>query len=1713
MTTKAKDNILIGDLVEVPEIRTVIQLQDLKDAGLRRMITDTFVVTGEVSENLKAVFSSICSSQGRGIFLKGHFGSGKSHFLSMLALLLKHSRAWKTVVAQEPSLGEFAAKRRGLQFLIVDVSLVEHRASEFLEDILLRAIFKQLVELVGREVEGGQSRQETFLQIKEILIRSGFSGMVLLIDELSEFLRSKADARAYNEDIRFLQYLGELAPAFPLWIVASLQEWIEETGEIHQDTFNKIKDRYRIRLNLGRAHIEELVSERLIRHRAGADEKIAGIFYDVKSYFPAFPVSLERFSRLYPVHPATSTLLDRLKPLFSEHRGVVDFIHYRLKGDPERHIPSLLDHPAHELLTPEVIFDHFLDRIRERSESQIYVERVFESYRDDPAGIFADPDQQKVALSAVKLLILFAISPVKIKYTVQHMAEMVLFRVTPMEAKINYEFFRDILDRLAREGSYVRVEEADDPLKSCYFIDLKTDIAGIMRRRVRHMASGLFSEDRRLFWKPASMADSAHLPLAGWAEQGKQRLLARWEHTTRKGVLFLRQLDEVSKSEIEGLGAQWARSEDDFFLFVGTTHACDSQFRHVRQELLPTIRDRYCGIFLFWIPAAPEKPAWLKEVLAAQIMLEQMKADRSQTNKREIEYLEMFLQKERGRVCESFTRAYFHGILLWDQGQVELSPYGYLTQDKFLSEFIRPLFRHRFPRHNRVHPYMDALAPGILQTMLRDFFSTGVLRVDDRSKFAVRNLLEGFFKPMGLMKKKGNQYVLHVDARRNELVQEFFNKMGEKETVPLDDLYWRFRKGPYGLTMPQFEILVMALLFSGHLIAYKGMKRKGLDNIAQSGIKGITALGKGEILREELREAITNDPLIPERFRKIPLTLASQEQLWSEIKAVKPRVIEDLEGLLSRIKWARSFQAFKNMPWHRAEKDIGDIIFQWKEVRVSMGSRDGLEHFLSARQREPFLEKKLEVVGETKGVLEQAERALFVYQYITDARLKIPEVPAWESLRRQRDEMLEFFRHKAATISAGALEEVFGKFRAFQEEYIRTYTEAHHRSLSNEQFEPYEKLAQSRRYGLLRRLDRLEMISVRHNRRSVDQALSTILHQRCDRSPPDLLQGQPVCSCGFQLGQKVSLKPLRELEKEIDMGIMETVKMLQSPGMQEKIIPYVEGLDLVGKKDEAASIRRLLKLKVAEDQEFFDTLDQALTQPVIHGINEAFRGKVVVIQRDLDRLYESLIHRKYTLSQTRRLIDEWLRGEKISDDTFLHFVGGAVEGAEGDTGRELTTFLREEFSCLMPLFREIGYRPFVRAMLASGWARQWEIEPSRILRALPFLKRGKEAESPRLISDFAEMTNHLRSENCRLFEMLVSTVEEDSSFVQSLWSLLSPRSPREIFAGERIFPAIVKEGFERLLGTDQVKVHPVGSSGLPDHGLEPAPTVLEQRKRMTEALEEYELLRQKRSSLKRPPSEDAAAFRRWESVFLRAMSPIPSLCDDLYAKLERIGTPVQPFLRKEINGALAEVDGMAEDFSAFYRKAIPLWEQGKAPRPTMIEDVPFLITRKRKVPDHLRVQYLLMDGMRWDLWEVIKKDFFGKMADRFRVLREGVLWAHQPSDTATQLACLEEPFREAYPNMAQEELLWKVSGIDERIHTEKSPLPFLFANVIRYLELELAFRLRELPPRTLLILFSDHGFVENRAFSPRDKYDASRYMHGKDSPFEVIVPWAWVMRI
>lgn len=1709
-----KRTLLIRDLVEAPEIRTVIQLEDLADPNLRRLILDTFVVTGEVLESLKAVLKGLSELEGRGIFLKGHFGSGKSHFLSMLSLVTREPGAWAPLLAQEPALGIYAEKMRTRRFLVVDISLVHHRSSEFLEDVVLRAVLKELENRTGRTPEGSETRHETFARIRSTLQGHGFAGMVLLVDELSEFLRSKPDARTYNEDIRFLQYLGEQASAFPLWIIASLQEWIEETGEIHQDTFNKIKDRYHVRISLGSAHIEELVSQRLIRQRPGAEDAIGRIFSDVKAHFKSFPVAGERFTRLYPVHPATTSLLGRLKPLFSEHRGVVDFIHFRIKGDPERGIPSILERPAHHLLTPEVIFDHFLDRIRERSETQVYVERVFSLYREEIPELFRDRDQQEVALSVVKLLILFAMSPVKFRYTVRHLAEMLLFRVTPMDSDINYHFMHDIVERLAGEGAHIRADRKADPLDNAYSIDLKSDIAGMTRHRIKHMVAELFPEDRRLFSKLGLMVEAPHLPLSGWVEHGRQQVQVRWQHTWREGTLLLRQLDEVTGADLEEWAGQWQREEQDFFMLAGTTHACDRQYEHLRENLLPLVRERYPGMFLFWVPLSPrEDEPWLRETLAARLLLEKLERDPEESGKPVREHLQLFLESRKRQVTEIFSRSYFQGLLLMDERQVELSSFGYLSQEKFLEEFSHLLLERSFPRNSRIHPFMDLPSSAVLSGLLKDFFAAGMLQADDRAQFACRNVLEAVLKPMGLIKKKGNHYLLQVDPRRNELVGSFLDEIGGRQSESLEALYWKFRKGVYGLLRPQFETLVKALLCAGHLIAFQGARRKSLEDLVRTDLKGVTSLGRGEILDEGLRQSIPGHPLIPEGLGKQPVTLAFQEELWSELRSAKAVAIEALRSLLSKIEWASAFQAFKHLPWQRCRRDVEAVIAQWEEIKVSLSSREGLERFLRAGLDVPDLSEKLGTVREAEGFLSLAERALFVYQYLSDPRLKVPEKEEYASLRKDREEGLAFYRPDGATsIGAEALEEIFRKFQNFQDHYIALYVDAHHLARSGDQFEAYETLSRSRPYGVLSRLDRIEMISVRHNRRSIDQSLSVVLNRRCLQSPQDYLKAQPVCACGFQLGENVPFKPVREIMGEIDQGIVETLAAFQAPAIQEKLLPYLRGLDMVGKGEQAKAVRRLLDVGAEEESETLEGVEQALTPAVIQDINEAFRGKVVVVHRDLDEFYRSLVHRKYSLSQVRKIIREWLKDESIPEDTFVHFLGAGDKGPAGDRHQELTSLLRQEAPHLDHIIREVDRRSFVQALLASHWAEQQGVDVVKVVDLFPFLRRGTQEDGLRLVRELSEVAAKVRTARPEVFDSLVREVEEDSPFTQSLWPLVASKSAEEIFTGEKVFTAILREAFERLLSLSQERAR--AQSLLAEGSVAGVVGALaERRAEMVSALEEQRLWSEKQTLLHKQRSMEGAGFERWESLFVQAMSPVPWLVESVKGRLARIGMAAPPFIKekeKEARRILSELD---RDFSRYYVQALPGWEGGGKPRPMMIGDIPGLVSRKRNVPDHARSIYLLMDGMRWDLWGKIKNDFFARMPERFRVVREGALWAHRPTTTSFQLPRLEQALRDACPGRDLSELLWKISGIDEKIHAEKGGLEHLFSSVLRYLDLELLHRLRDLPPRTLLILFADHGFVENPEFNRADKYGTDRYTHGRDTPFEVIVPWAWVMRL
>lgn len=57
--------------------------------------------------------------------------------------------------------------------------------------------------------------------------------------------------------------------------------------------------------------------------------------------------------------------------IFSQHRGVIQFV--------QSEVNKRLDEPTDSLITPDAIFDHFIDRIREIPEYSSLVRVVYES--------------------------------------------------------------------------------------------------------------------------------------------------------------------------------------------------------------------------------------------------------------------------------------------------------------------------------------------------------------------------------------------------------------------------------------------------------------------------------------------------------------------------------------------------------------------------------------------------------------------------------------------------------------------------------------------------------------------------------------------------------------------------------------------------------------------------------------------------------------------------------------------------------------------------------------------------------------------------------------------------------------------------------------------------------------------------------------------------------------------------------------------------------------------------------------------------------------------------------------------------------------------------------------------------------------------------------------------------------------------------------------
>ena len=1314
----------IGDLIEVPPVRTVIRLEEGRESPAE--IAGSFVFTSEVRAHLSVIAEALTAGKGQGYFLQGDFGSGKSHFLAALFAWLSGRAGAERLSTAHEALGQ--AGRSASRILPVAVSLIDYRSDTALESILLEAVERALAE-AGREVAltplsvflchlkqlleapeaarafrrlaaesgwesdeppGGaqgadlgsslsgwiaahpreayaagmllvqeqglqapqalvEDRKATFQRVYRELEAAGFSGLVLLIDELSEFLRSKPTARAQNEDARTLQFLGELSQDRPLWIVAAVQESIESTGDIARGIIRKIKDRYPVKLALSTVHIRALVSERLVRKKPGAEEAILGIYEDYRRQFATFDSSFEEFRELYPVHPATIALLDGLGELFSQHRGIVDFVCSRIAGDSRRGIPSILERPQRELLGPDSIFEHFSPRLAEFSSYNIYPRHIVPHLDREIDRVIPDGADRHLARRIVRMLVLYRIHPTAEPPDAARLAELAACSLDAPELSARF-VAEALLDPLAAASRFLRKRQPApaDPTQGVYEISTEEDSGKVLEARIRRLAEELAGDDSRLLSEALlQLPESDSWPGPALGREGTVREV-NWQLSQRRALVRFLHPQEAPpgalSAELEARGCDFA-----LLLTLGAL----------------ALPGEAAAVFRIPMPEPGDALETLKEYLAVRLLQGELSPG-SPADAPLIAPLAERAGRLKPAAAQAALEALYSGGFADPGIRVDAAVRQLKRFDSLLEAAGRSVLAARYPRFAEVAPRNYNPSPRMYQQLLESFVIPGSLPVSQARQLGAA--IDGLAFPLGLVEVRRSSYVFSPDLAGHPLLASFFELLRPSGAVALPEVMEKLTRGAFGLPRDTALFLVASLAAGGLITVRRGGRAVALELLNLQTLERAEEIALGELIGEHDRVTLIEEcRFLSSTAEAGSFGLRQQRDAWKEVVSFRGTAEQLAADALDRLSQRREYSSFRGFPFNALEEKLRALGALAKEIRVSYPAKEGLEKFLAAWRASGLEAGDIQLLkGLERFLRREAEKLVFVHHYLRhEAVEKAAGLEAdsarGEDLQSLRRRILELIEDPLQGIIPDEGAELDHLFSAFRERYLPLYAGMHKRYYEA-QVPPTLSKQGSRALESLRRLAGIEALD---RPPGLDRFLLSLASPRggqCGRQVREELMRAPVCGCGFLPGQAAPTAASEDPQKRIDRYLQEYLEILRAPAVLEALAGHGYAVrDL--KPTLAARLEELaagLRSSALSPSVLVGTLEEGVASELA----EALRGSVTLRRVDLQPLIRRLAGRRLPAETILSLVGEWL-GRGASGELIAVDASGLPGGGEG----------------------------------------------------------------------------------------------------------------------------------------------------------------------------------------------------------------------------------------------------------------------------------------------------------------------------------------------------------------------------------------------------------------------------------------------------------------
>jgi hypothetical protein len=1236
----------IGDLIDVPPVRTVIRLEEGR--SIAGEIAASFVFTPEAAAHFSVLAEALSSGRGQGYFLQGDFGSGKSHFLAALYAWLAGGEARNPLDQRHAGLKRL--DESGKRFLPVDVSLVNFRAATALESIVIDAVNAALPPRGALEGAGGEQRLGAFTRLLDRVKEAGFDGLFLLIDELSEFFRSKSTPQALNEDARTLQLLGELASRQPLWIVAAVQESIEATGDVSQAILRKIKDRFPVRLGLSTVHVRSLIGGRLVRRKPGADQEIARIYQHYKGQYATFSAPFDDFRACYPVHPATLSLLEGLGDLFSQHRGIVDFVYSRIAGDSSRGISGILSRPATELLGPDSIYDHFAARLAEISAFHAYPRRIV-PHLDEVIGTALESEEDRaLARRLVRMLVLYKVHPTAPAPTVSQLAELAACSIAAAQPSLNARYVSEaILDPVVRGSRFLSrtLPSSGDPLQAVYAIAVEEDPGKLLDARVRSTEAEIPRDDARLLIEPLQqMSESESWPGAAVWEEGARRSVS-WSLSARAALVrFLH--GEPAGGFADRLAYDIAEKRYDFAI-----------------ALVVGDQSLECPHAALWRISLPKDSRALREYLALRMVASRT----SETNPADIPLLPL-LKERTARAAPAAVQAALEALYAGefsDAGiRVDPSVRQVKRFDRLLEIAAERLLEKRYPRFREVAPRKILPSPRLYQQVLEGFVVPGTLPLAEARTRALSALIDGLATPLGLVEIKRSSYVFSPDASGYPLIPHLLSLLSPSGPTPVLQVLEGLEGSPFGLPHDTAVFLVAALVVGGLLGARKSGRAIPLDYLNLQSVEKADEITLGELIAETDRETLVREcAFLPSVAGVESFGLRQQREAWKEVIKFRDTALRLAEGVRTSLARMAEFSSFKAFGLANLERTLTAVSTLAESIRVSYQAKEGLESFLRAWRGTGLTSAEVLSLGKlSKFLTEKAEQFIFITHYLLHPAVE-KAASREERIAELRATALALLESPEAGVVSDGGEHLSAVFAQIREAYGALYAREHAAFYQARQPPALSRSAQ-RALEVLRLLSAIETLDRPAGLEAFLNELSEGERAQCKRRLSEELLRSPLCGCGFALGDSPAPARSESPQEGIDRFLLAYCEILGGPRVVEPLAARAFALQDV-KASSAERLKRLadiLRRGAVSPAELAGAIDEGTASE----LGRALSGRIPIRSRSLALLNAKLSGRRLPARTILALVTEWL--SEASEDALIavepdRAAGGAAGAPAG----------------------------------------------------------------------------------------------------------------------------------------------------------------------------------------------------------------------------------------------------------------------------------------------------------------------------------------------------------------------------------------------------------------------------------------------------------------